>query len=310
MRILVTGCAGFIGFHLSERLLSDGHEVVGIDDFCSGSRENADRLLSRPGFELIEHDIVQPLALEGRFERVYNLACPASPVDFGRRPLEILQTCSTGLLNLLHLARAHSARLLHASTSEVYGDPQEHPQRESYWGRVNPVGPRSCYDEGKRFAEALLMAYKRQHGVAVRIPRIFNTYGPHMRRDDGRMLPTFIDQALAGEPLTVHGDGQQTRSFCYVSDLVEGLVRLMESDVEEPVNLGNPAETTVLSAAREVLQITGSPSAIRHVGRPVDDPTVRRPDISRARRFLDWSPLVDRHNGFTRTIEWFRQTRR
>jgi nucleoside-diphosphate-sugar epimerase len=308
MRSLVTGCAGFIGFHLTQRLLSEGHEVIGVDNLCTGSRENLDQLRSCSRFQSCQHNITNPLAVEGPLDRVYNLACPASPVDFGPQALEILATCSRGVWQLLELTRQHGARLLQASTSEVYGDPQEHPQRETYWGHVNPIGPRACYDEGKRFAEALITAYRRQHGAEVRIARIFNTYGPNMRRDDGRMLPTFIDQALKGAPLTVHGDGSQTRSFCYVSDLVEGLVRLMESDVAEPVNLGNTAEVTVLAVAQEIVRLTGSRSPITHVPRPPDDPTLRRPDITRAQTRLGWTPVVDRQEGFARTVEWFRQT--
>ncbi len=308
MRILVAGCAGFIGFHLTERLIADGHEVVGVDNFCSGSRANVEQLRRHPRFSFLEHDIANPLTVEGQCQRVYDLACPASPVDFGPRRLEILAVCSRGVWQLLDLALRHGARLLHASTSEVYGDPLEHPQRETYWGHVNPIGARSCYDEGKRFAEALLMAHHRQHGTEVRIPRIFNTYGPNMRRDDGRMLPTFIDQALLGKPLTVHGDGRQTRSFCYVSDLVEGLIRLMESDVTEPVNLGNPVEITILGAAQEVVRLIGSQSNIVFVPRPADDPAVRRPDITRAQTRLGWNPVVERADGFARTIEWFRAT--
>ncbi len=307
MRILVTGCAGFIGFHLTERLLQEGHEVLGVDNLSTGSRQNVDALCRHSRFRFLQQDITSPLIVEGPWDRVYDLACPASPVDFGPRRLEILAVCSRGVWELAEFARRHGARLLHASTSEVYGDPQEHPQRETYWGHVNPVGPRACYDEGKRFAEALLTSYHARYGIEIRIPRIFNTYGPNMRRNDGRMLPTFIDQALKGEPLTVHGDGSQTRSFCYVSDLVEGLVRLMESDVSDPVNLGNPVEITVLAAAREVIELTGSHSTIRHVPRPPDDPCVRRPDITRAQTLLGWTPVVDRREGFARTIEWFRQ---
>ncbi len=306
MRIVVTGSAGFIGFHLCERLLADGHEIVGVDNFISGSRDNIDMLCAHARFAFHEHDVCGPLRLDPPLDRIYNLACPASPADFGPQALEIMDVCSRGVWQMLDLARQHDARLLHASTSEVYGDPQEHPQREGYWGHVNPVGPRSCYDEGKRFAEALITSYARQHGVACRLPRIFNTYGPRMRRDDGRMLPTFIAQALAGKPLTVHGDGSQTRSFCYVSDLVAGLVALMESNVTEPLNLGNPAEISVLQAAREVVGLTGGRSKIRHLDAQADDPKLRQPDITRARQRLDWTPRVERGEGFRRTIEWMR----
>lgn len=306
MQILVAGCAGFIGYHLTRRLLDEGHTVTGVDNFASSGRTNLALLAGQSRFTFVEWDVTRPLDADTPFERIYDLACPASPVDFGPLRLEILAVCSTGVRNLLELARQTGARLLHCSTSEVYGDPQEHPQRETYWGHVNPIGARSCYDEGKRFAEALLVAYRAQYGVALRIPRIFNTYGPNMRCDDGRMLPTFIEQALVGKPLTVHGDGGQTRSFCFVADLVDGLMRLMESDVQEPVNLGNPVEITILEAAREVIELTGSSSEIRFVPRPADDPSVRRPDITRAKTLLGWEPKVARRDGFARTIEWFK----
>ncbi len=306
MRILVTGCAGFIGYHLTTRLLTDGHDVVGLDNFVSGSRTNVDALRDNSRFTFVEHDVCEPLPDMELPKRIYNLACPASPSDFGPRPLEILAVCSRGVENLLELAQRSGARLFHASTSEVYGDPREHPQKETYWGHVNPVGPRSCYDEGKRFAEALLTAHARAHSTAIRIARIFNTYGPNMRSDDGRMLPNFICQALSGEPLTVHGDGRQTRSFCYVDDLVAGIIRLTESDVTEPVNLGNPVEISIIDVAREVIELTESASEITHIDRPKDDPSVRRPDITRARTLLGWQPEVDRAVGFRRTIEWFR----
>lgn len=306
MRVLVAGGAGFIAFHLIERLLADGCDVVGVDNFASGARRNVDALARSPRFSFVEHDIVRDLPPLGAFDRIYDLACPASPVDFGPRRLDILAVCSRGVWNLLDLARGCGARLLHASTSEVYGDPLEHPQRETYHGNVNPIGPRACYDEGKRFAEALLMSYHREHGVPVRVPRIFNTYGPRMRPDDGRALPNFINQALRGEPLTIHGDGAQTRSFCYATDLVDGLVRLMESDVVEPVNLGNPQEITVLEAAREVIALAGGMSEVVFVPRPADDPSVRRPDITRAATKLGWTPGVPRAEGFARTIEWFK----
>ncbi|MBN2448373.1 MAG: SDR family oxidoreductase [Phycisphaerae bacterium] len=309
MRILVTGAAGFIGFHLAERLLAEGHTVVGLDNFASGQPANADALRQHSAFTFVEHDLIQPLTLKPEFDQIYNLACPASPADFDRIPLEIMAVCSDGVRNCLDLARAAGARLLHTSTSEVYGDPQEHPQRETYWGNVNPIGPRACYDEGKRFAEALLVSCAAQHGVTVRIARIFNTYGPRMRGDDGRALPNFINQALDNQPVTVHGDGSQTRSFCYVTDLVDGLVRLMNGDIVGPVNLGNPVEITMLEAAREVIALIGSTSTIENLPRPKDDPNLRRPDISRARRELGWSPQVDRAAGFARTVDWFRQMR-
>jgi nucleoside-diphosphate-sugar epimerase len=304
----VTGCAGFIGYHLCERLLDDGHELVGVDDLSTGQLVNVNDLQARPEFRFVEHDIVEPLPVEGQFDVVYNLACPASPVDFGPRRLSILNACSRGVWNVLDFCRHIGARLLHTSTSEVYGNPQEHPQPESYWGNVNPIGPRCCYDEGKRFAEALIINYVNHHHVEARIARVFNTYGPRMRADDGRVLPNFITQALAGKPLTVHGDGSQTRSFCYVTDLVDGLVRLANSDVTEPVNLGNPAEISILEFAREVVRLTGSRSEIEHVKRPEDDPELRRPDIRRAREKLGWTPQVDRAGGLARTVEWFQQS--
>ena len=309
MRVLVTGCAGFIGYHLTARLLAEGHDVVGLDNLSSGSRRNVNDLSTHPRFRFNEHDITYPLPVEGPFDLICDLACPASPVDFGRLRLEILAVCSEGVRRLAELARQCDATLLHASTSEVYGDPQEHPQKETYWGHVNPIGPRSCYDEGKRFAEALLVAQRDCHGVRMRLARIFNTYGPRMRGDDGRALPNFINQALAGQPLTVHGDGTQTRSFCYVSDLVEGLLRLAGSDVTDPVNLGNPHEITMLEAAEEVIRLTDSRSTISFVPRPPDDPCVRCPDIGRARTLLSWQPLVQRQEGFPLTIEWFKSQR-
>jgi len=306
MRVLVTGCAGFIGFHLTERLLAEGHEVVGLDNLSTGSRRNLTDLAAHPRFTFVEHDITLPPPVAGGFDLICNLACPASPVDFASRALAILAACSEGLRQMLELAAACGARLLHASTSEVYGDPKEHPQKESYWGNVNPIGPRSCYDEGKRFAEALAAAYRDRRGVRTRIARIFNTYGPRMRADDGRVLPAFINQALRGKPLTVHGDGGQTRSFCYVTDLVDGLLRLAASDLSEPVNLGDPEDITIRQAAEEVLRLTGSSSSISFVPRPPDDPCIRRPDITRAQKHLGWKPQVPRAEGFRRTIEWFR----
>lgn len=308
MRIVVAGAAGFIGFTLCERLLSDGHEVVGVDNLATGQKRNADDLRKLRGFTYVSHNIIDPLRLDGPVDRIYNMACPASPVDFGPKRLFILETCSRGVWNLLDLAREKGARLLQASTSEVYGDPHVHPQVESYWGNVNPVGPRSCYDEGKRFAEALLSSYRAAYNVPTRTARIFNTYGPRMRADDGRALPNFICQAMANLPVTVHGDGTQTRSFCFVTDLVDGLVRLMESEVVEPVNIGNPVEISMLQAAKEVIEMLGSKSTVQLVPRPKDDPSVRRPDITRAQTLLGWNPTVDRRTGLTRTVEWFKQT--
>lgn len=307
MRVLVTGCAGFIGYHLCDRLLNDGQEVVGIDNFCTGQRKNADDLAARTGFEFVEHNIIEPLSLTGEFKIVYNLACPASPVDFGPKRLDILEVCSRGVWNLLDFCRETGARLLHTSTSEVYGDPKEHPQKETYWGNVNPIGTRCCYDEGKRFAEALITNYVNHHGVEARVARIFNTYGPRMRPDDGRILPNFAMQALAGKPLTVHGDGGQTRSFCYVSDMADGLIRLANSGAIGPVNIGNPEEVTVLEFAREVIRLLGSSSEVAHIDRPNDDPQLRRPDITRAGELLGWRPKVPRSEGLAKTLDWFRE---
>jgi dTDP-glucose 4,6-dehydratase len=307
MRVVVTGCAGFIGYHLSERLLSDGHEVVGVDNFASGSQRNAADLQGRSGFTFIEADISRAVTVAGPVQRIFNLACPASPVDFDKLALEIMSVCSNGVRNLLELAREKGARLLHTSTSEVYGDPHEHPQAETYRGNVSTLGPRACYDEGKRFAEALITNFVRRHGVEVRMVRIFNTYGPRMRADDGRALPTFIKQALRGEPVTIHGEGRQTRSFCYVSDQVDGILRLTESDVTGPVNIGNPEEVTIRQVAQEVVDLCGGRSTITSLPRPQDDPSRRCPDITRASTLLGWQPRVARRDGLQRTIEWFRQ---
>lgn len=307
MRMLVAGCAGFIGYHLCDRLLTDGHEVLGVDDLSTGQNVNARDLLARPGFRFLQHDIVEPLRFDDPIDAIYNLACPASPADFDPRRLKILDVCSRGVWNLLDLARQRGVPLVHSSTSEVYGDPKEHPQKETYWGHVNPIGERSCYDEGKRFAEALIVNYRRAYGVQTRVARIFNTYGPRMRADDGRVLPNFITQAMAGRPLTVHGTGTQTRSFCYVTDLVDGLVRLAASDVTDPVNLGNPAEVTILEFAHEIIRLTGSRSTVQFVDRPKDDPNVRCPDITRATTLLGWSPTVDRTDGLARTVAWFQR---
>jgi len=308
VRPLVAGCAGFIGYHLCKRLLDEGARVIGIDNFASGRRENAADLRANPEFQFIETDISESVDLDDSIDVVYNLACPASPIDFGSRRLDILRVCSAGVWNLLDLCRKCGATLVHSSTSEVYGDPLEHPQRESYWGHVNPIGPRACYDEGKRFAEALITNYRKQFDVETRVARIFNTYGPRMRASDGRALPNFITQALTGQPLTVYGDGSQTRSFCFVSDLVDGLTRLARSDFHEPVNLGNPVEISIKQVAEEVIERIGGKSEIVHIEAMRDDPKVRRPDISRARKELAWEPLVPRDEGLEKTIEWFRQT--
>lgn len=307
MRILVTGAAGFLGSHLAERLLDDGHAVVGLDNFVTGSRTNIDRLRGRDGFSFVEHDISRPFDLDGPLEGIFHFASPASPVDYLEIPIQTLKVGSLGTHNCLGIAKAKEARFLLASTSEVYGDPQVHPQPESYWGHVNPVGPRGCYDEAKRFAEALTMAYHRHHGLDTRIVRIFNTYGPRMRPGDGRVVSNFIVQGLRGEPLTVYGDGSQTRSFCYVDDEVDGIVRLFHSDETEPVNVGNPSEFTIRELADIVVAETGGLSTVTERPLPIDDPKVRRPDISRARELLGWEPRVSLEEGLRRTIPWFRE---
>jgi UDP-glucuronate decarboxylase len=304
MRILVTGGAGFIGSHLCERLLRDGHDVICLDNFFTGSKVNVAGLLPHPAFELLRHDITEPILLE--VDRIYNLACPASPIHYQYNPVKTIKTSVLGAINMLGLAKRVRARILQASTSEVYGDPQVHPQTEEYWGNVNPIGIRSCYDEGKRVAETLMMDYHRQNGVDVRITRIFNTYGPRMAVNDGRVVSNFIVQALKGEDLTVYGEGGQTRSFCYVADLVEGLVGMMESDGSVgPINLGNPAETTILEFARRIIALTGSGSRIIFKPLPADDPKQRQPDISLARERLGWEPHVDVETGLKKTIAYF-----
>lgn len=310
MRYVVAGCAGFIGFHLTERLLNEGNEIVGVDDLSTGQTANAADLKKHKNFTFVQHDIVNPVKVDGPVDIIYNLACPASPADFFPRRLKILDVCSRGVWNLLDLARDKGARLLHTSTSEVYGDPKEHPQKETYWGNVNPIGDRACYDEGKRFAEALIVNYRKQHGVKARMARIFNTYGPRMRTDDGRVLPNFVTQAMEGKPLTVHGDGGQTRSFCYVSDMADGLIRLANSEVEDPVNIGNPQEITIREFAEEIIRLCGSKSTLMSVERPKDDPHVRKPDITRARTLLGWEPKVDRKEGLARTVAWFKENYR
>ena len=305
-RAMVAGAAGFIGYHLARRLLDDGYDVVGVDSLTTGQLENAHELERDPAFVFIEADIAELPLLEGPLDVIYDLACPASPVDFKSKGLEIMRTCSEGVRALLELAQRKDAVFLHASTSECYGDPKVNPQPESYWGNVNPIGPRSPYDEGKRFAEAMIMAWHRETGLRTRLVRIFNTYGPRMRADDGRALPNFINQALRNEPVTVYGEGKQTRSFCFVTDEVEGLVRLAESEQVEPVNIGNPAEISIRQAAEEVIELCESKSEIRFLPLPQDDPILRCPDISRAREVLGWEPTVDRREGFLKTIEYFR----
>ena len=303
--ILVTGGAGFLGSHLCERLLARGDEVVCLDNFFTGRKENIRHLLTEPKFELIRHDIVNEIYLE--VDQIYNMACPASPQAYQFNPIKTIKTSTLGMVNMLGLAKRCHARLLQASTSEVYGDPLVHPQTEDYWGHVNPLGPRSCYDEGKRVAESLCINYHLAHGVEVRIPRIFNTYGPRMDPNDGRVVSNFITQALKGEPLTIFGDGQQTRSFCYVDDLVEGLIRLMDQDqTEGPVNIGNPGEFTMLELAQLVIELTGSRSKVEHLPLPKDDPRQRCPDITRAKQFLNWSPTIDLRTGLARTIPYYK----
>lgn len=308
MRVVLTGGAGFVGSHLAERLLAEGHSVVVVDNCSTGRLDNIKPLLTNDNFTFFKEDTVETLVLEGPVDAVCHLASPASPTDFPRIPVAILKAGSLGTMNALELARQKGARFLCASSSEVYGDPQVHPQPEDYWGNVNPVGARSCYDEAKRFGEALVMAYHHSYNLDTRIPRIFNTYGPRMRIDDGRVLPTFLTQALQGEALTVNGDGSQTRSFCYVSDLVEGLYQLLICEgVHEPVNLGNPEEVTIEQFAREVIEVTDSRSRIIHRELPPDDPKVRCPDITRARKLLGWEPRVSRRQGLELTVPWFRE---
>lgn len=314
MRILITGAAGFLGSHLCERLLKDGHQVVGMDNFVTGSPDNLAHLAGNPNFLFIRHDVSNFIFVPGKVDAVMHFASPASPnpaspYGYTNLPIQTMKAGALGTHNTLGVAIAHKARYLLASTSEIYGDPLEHPQRESYWGHVDPIGVRSVYDEAKRFAEALTMAYHRYHGLDTRIVRIFNTYGPRMRLDDGRVVPNFIQQALRHEPLTVYGEGNQTRSFCYVDDLIEGIIRLLLSDDHEPVNIGNPDETTILELARTINEIIGNPSGI--VFKPAlrlgDDPQRRRPDITRARTILKWEPSISLHEGIQRTIPYFKQ---
>jgi dTDP-glucose 4,6-dehydratase len=307
MRTLITGGAGFVGSHLCERFLADGHEVLCVDNFITGSAVNVEHLRASDRFTFIRHDISHPLEIEGPLDNILHFASPASPVDYLRHPIPTLKVGSLGTHNTLGLAKAKQARYLLASTSEVYGDPEMHPQREDYWGHVNPIGVRGVYDEAKRFAEAMTMAYHRHHGVDTHIVRIFNTYGERMRLDDGRVVPNLMGQALRGEPLTVYGDGSQTRSFCYVADLVEGITRLLVSDFHEPVNLGNPNEVSILDFAREILDLAQSKSTIEYKPLPQDDPRVRRPDITRAQQLLGWQPRIERREGMRRTLEFFRK---
>jgi dTDP-glucose 4,6-dehydratase len=305
LRIIVSGAAGFIGSHFCDYVLARGHSVVGLDNFLTGSPENLEHLAKEPRFHLVEQDITKLFSVEGEVDCVVNMASPASPKDYLDHPIETLEVGSIGTERMLELAREKGARFLLTSTSECYGDPLEHPQAESYWGNVNPVGPRSCYDESKRFAEAITMAYHRQYGLRSNIVRIFNTYGPRMKLDDGRVVPAFLDQALRSEPITVFGDGSQTRSFCYISDLVEGIHRLMLSSERYPVNIGNPNEMTILEFARHIQQLTGSRSGIVFQPLPQDDPRQRRPDISKARELLGWEPMVSLDEGLKETIAYF-----
>lgn len=306
MRILVTGGAGFIGSHLCERLLADGHDVLCLDNFFTGRRVNILKLMDNHHFELIRHDVIEPILLE--VDQIYNLACPASPIHYQYNPVKTVKTSVMGMINMLGLAKRVRARILQASTSEVYGDPLVHPQPEAYWGNVNPIGLRSCYDEGKRIAETLMMDYHRQNHVDTRIARIFNTYGPRMLEDDGRVVSNFIVQALRGEPLTLYGAGDQTRSFCYVDDLVEALIRLMNvADAHDPVNLGNPEEFTIKELANEVVKICKSSSGIEYLPLPQDDPKQRKPDISRAQTLLAWNPTIPLREGLQKTVAYFKQ---
>jgi UDP-glucuronate decarboxylase len=305
MRILVTGGAGFIGSHLCERLLARGHDVLCLDNFFTGRRVNIAKLLDDHRFELIRHDVIEPILLE--VDQIYNLACPASPIHYQYNPVKTVKTSVMGMINMLGLAKRVRARILQASTSEVYGDPLVHPQPEEYWGNVNPIGLRSCYDEGKRIAETLMMDYHRQNDVDTRIARIFNTYGPRMLENDGRVVSNFIVQALRGEPLTLYGAGDQTRSFCYVDDLVEALIRLMNAaDVHEPINLGNPGEFTIKELAEQVVTVCDSSSGVRYLPLPQDDPKQRQPDISRAQTLLDWKPTIPLHEGLKKTVAYFK----
>ncbi len=304
---VVTGGAGFLGSHLCDKLIENGHKVICLDNLITGSLDNIAHLFGNENFKFIKYDVTEFIYVEGRVDNILHFASPASPIDYLKYPIQTLKVGSLGTHKALGLAKAKKAKFLLASTSEVYGDPEIHPQPETYWGNVNPIGPRGVYDEAKRFAEAMTMAYHRYHGIDTRIVRIFNTYGPRMRLDDGRVLPTFISQALRGEDLTVFGDGSQTRSFCYVDDLVEGIFRLLNSDYHEPVNIGNPDEITILEFAEEVLKFTNSKSKIVFKELPVDDPKVRQPDITRAKKLLNWEPKISRTEGIKITLEYFKK---
>ena len=309
MRILVTGGAGFIGSHLCERLLADGHDVICLDNFFTGRRENVFSLLDNCRFELLRHDVIEPILLE--VDQIYNLACPASPIHYQYNPVKTVKTNVMGAINMLGLAKRVRARILQASTSEIYGDPIVHPQTEDYWGNVNPIGPRSCYDEGKRLVETLMMDYHRQNGVNTCIARIFNTYGPRMLENDGRVVSNFIVQALRGDELTIYGTGEHTRSFCYVDDLVEGLVRLMNTEgLHEPINLGNPNEFSIHQLADEVFRVCGVSPRIKYCPLPQDDPRQRKPDITRAQQLLSWNPRIDLVEGLRRTAIYFAESRK
>jgi UDP-glucuronate decarboxylase len=303
-RILVTGGAGFLGSHLCEQLIARGNEVICLDNFFTGRRRNLDHLLDSHAFELVRHDVCEHTILE--VDEIYHLACPASPIHYQRNPVRTIRTCVQGTLNMLDLAREVRARVMIASTSEIYGDPKVHPQVEEYWGNVNPIGPRACYDEGKRCAEALAVSYARQYGVNVRIARIFNTYGPRMLENDGRVVSNFVAQALREKPITIYGDGKQTRSFCYVDDLIDGFLRLMASSEEEPVNLGNPGEFTMIELAEKVRALTGSVAKLVYEPLPTDDPVRRKPNITRAVERLGWKPTIALDDGLARTIADFR----
>ena len=308
MRVLITGGAGFVGSHLTDKLLASGHEVIVVDNYFTGSKANIAHLRDHPGFEIIRHDVTFPLYVE--VDAIYNLASPASPIHYQHDPVQTTKTNVMGAINMLGLAKRLRVSILQASTSEVYGDPEVHPQTEDYWGKVNPIGPRACYDEAKRVAETLFFDYHRQHGLDIRVARIFNTYGPRMAADDGRVVSNFIVQALRGEPLTIYGDGSQTRSFCYIDDLVGGLIALMDNTANEvgPVNLGNPGEFTMLELAEKVLAHTGSSSTIEYLPLPQDDPRQRQPDSSKASTVLGWEPLVALDEGLAKTVEYFRDS--